>query len=536
MNRSTLHTLAGCGLALALGGILGSHRQSPTAMSQSRIPEPAPTRTFGDTFSKSIRDGAGSKRWLALLSAAEHATAADMPGLVRIAGNDPAMLRMLAARWAELDPKHMLSILYADALLPAGSADRLPGGFTLRDVLLEEWTKRDLAAAIAALNEVPAFSMRDFFRQKLVNSAMQSDVERGLRLMSEWNITNYIPDLDKVAAWAARDPRHAAEVVMPLSGFFGGPALLKEVGKAWAKGDPAEGIQFAAGLAPGARASLGGEIIGRWAERDLAAAVANAEAQPDAIRAALAPGLVATWGKSDPAIALTWSVQNLKGRTRDEAIGNLVAAFAESDLAAAGALVAGMEPGAAQNRATVAVFETWMKKGAGEREAALDWLAGVPDAEARRTAFEKVLWTSIIGDPEAVRDVIAGPHGDMASPNMVRMVASIQAGANPEATMEWANGLPAERRENARIGALEGWLNSRPEGATAFVRTLPTATERTRAIETVSRRLASQSPEHAAKWFSSLPPTEKQIAREAFGRTNLADDKRQQLNKALENP
>ncbi len=314
---------------------------------------------------------------------------------------------------------------------------------------------------------------------------MQADVEHGLRLMSEWKVS-LISDLGKITAWAERDPRHAAEVALPLSGFHSGQALLKEVGKAWAKGNPAEGLKYAEGLAQGSRKSLGGEIIERWAERDLAAAVAFAEAQPDAMRASLAGGLVATWGKGDPAAALAWSQQNLKGNTRTEVIGNLVTAFAEKDLAAAGGLVASMEPGAAQNRATTAIVETWIKKGASERAAAFEWLAGVPDAEARRAAIEKVAWTWAVGDPAAARDFLAGPHGSMASPNTIRLVTSIQAGTNPEATMEWANTLPADRRETARNAALDGWLQSRPEGATAFTRALPAGPERARAIETVS--------------------------------------------------
>ena len=307
------------------------------------------------------------------------------------------------------------------------------------------------------------------------------------------------------------------------------------MGKAWAKGNAAEGIQFAAGLAPGARTSLAGEIIERWAERDLIAAIAYAETQPDAMRAALAAGLVATWGKSDPAAALAWSQQNLKGGTRSEAIGNLVTAFAEKDLAAAGGLVASMEPGAAQNRATVAIFETWLKKGATERAAAFEWLAGVPDAEARHAAIDKAGWSWAVGDPAGARDFIAGPHGDMASANMIQLVASIQGRANPEATMEWASALPADRRESARNAALQGWTEARPEGAIAFTRALSAGPERTRAIETVSQSLVYLSAEQAAKWLRDLPSAEQKIAREIYDRTNLTEDKRQQLNQALEN-
>jgi hypothetical protein len=220
---------------------------------------------------------------------------------------------------------------------------------------------------------------------------------------------------------------------------------------------------------------------------------------------------------------------------RNEVIGNLVTAFAQKDLAAAGDLVVGMKPGAAQSRATVAVFEAWLKKGGSEREAAFEWLAAVPDVEARRTALERVVWTWAMGEPAAAREFIAGPHGDMAPAFTVQGIARIQAMANPDATMQWASALPANRRESARRGVLEGWLDSRPESAIAYTRALPAGPERTAAIETVSQSLARQSPGQAAKWLHDLPPAEQKIVREAFDRANLSDDKRQQLSKALDN-
>ena len=536
MNRDTLHTLAGCGIALAVGAIVGSlpiaDRTLPITNGKLPAVDVAPARTYDAAFTESIRTATGAERWLTLLSATGQAAAADMPGLIRIAKNDPAMIRMLAARWVALDPHHMFSVLYADALLPIG-VERLPGSALLRDVLLEEWPKMDYARAIAALNDAPDFPSRNSFRSKLADSAFKMDVERGLKLMGEWNVAS-IPDPAKFAAWAARDPRHAAEVVLSLSASRAGPEMLKQLGKTWAERDPAEGLGFAAGLAPRARASLGGEIIARWAERDLAVALAYAEAQPDAMRAALAQGLADVWAKSDPASALAWSQQNLKGGTRNEVIGKLVTTLAEKDLAAAGDLVAGMEPGVAQSRGTAAVFEAWFKKGGSEREAAFAWLAAVPDEEARHTALQRVGWNWAIGEPAAARDFLAGSHGDMAPASMIRMVVSIQAQANPEETMQWAGGLPADRREAARNAALEGWLESRPEGATAFTRALPAGPERTRAIETVSETLAYQSAELAAKWYANLSVAEKVAARESFNHANLPDEKRRELNKALE--
>ena len=51
----------------------------------------------------------------------------------------------------------MLNGLYADALLPEGSPGALPNRADLREVLFEQWTKRDLTGAIEALTNVPNF-------------------------------------------------------------------------------------------------------------------------------------------------------------------------------------------------------------------------------------------------------------------------------------------------------------------------------------------------------------------------------------------
>lgn len=96
------------------------------------------------------------------------------------------------------------------------------------------------------------------------NQVLKADVEQGLRVMKEWNIRNYIPDMKSVAEWASRDPRHAAEVVVKFGNDYVAREALKQVGKAWAQRDPTGGLEFAATLDPSSRATLGSEIIRLW--------------------------------------------------------------------------------------------------------------------------------------------------------------------------------------------------------------------------------------------------------------------------------
>jgi hypothetical protein len=126
VNQSTKRTLLGCTVAIAFGAAMALiFKPSPAPAVGSNGGGPAraneSSRPINAALQESIRNGTGTSRWLQLLSTLEKAKAEDMPGLIRLAGNDSAMIRMLAARWAELDPDHMFRSLYADFMLPDGA-------------------------------------------------------------------------------------------------------------------------------------------------------------------------------------------------------------------------------------------------------------------------------------------------------------------------------------------------------------------------------------------------------------------------------
>jgi len=366
-------------------------------------------------------------------------------------------------------------------------------------------------------------------RAHVANQALATDAEVGLRLWAEWGASNYTRDIGRNTAWIAHDPQHAAEVVLQYCSDGSAEPPLQQIGATWGKSDPAGGLRFAATLSGKKRAALGEALIRTWAEADPEAAAAFAAAQPDAaFRNALAPRLVERWGASDPTAALAWSQENLQGNARSEAIESVIKAAAGKDLTAASQLVADMEPGAVQNRACASIFETWFDKGANERDAAFAWLASLPDPAARTAALGKVQWVWILQDPDAVRDFIAGPHGDLASQTMVNQFARSEAARKPETALQWAGGLSEDRAAGARQAVLESWLQARPEAATDYARGLPAGPERETAIRTVTQTLLGQSPVQAAAWVRSLSAAEQMLALE-----NLTQDRRRQIEAAL---
>jgi hypothetical protein len=537
MSRSTIQTVLACLVALALGaGAAVWHSQSqdpaPTTTAVAEVPsEPAP-RPLDPALVTAVKSEVGAKRWLRLVAASEQATAAEMPSLIRLAGKDSAAIRMIAARWAELDSRHMFKCLYAEMLLPENAPNALPSRWVMQEALFEVWAKKDPAAVMKVLAEVPTFSGIESLRMNVVNAFMKSDPEKGIAAMVEWKITNYYPDMKKLAAWAEKEPKAAADAVQKLGAEHITNEALRQVGKAWAATNPQEALEHAATLRPSARASLAGEVIKVWAERDLASAIEFATSQGNAAyRGALGQALVSTWGKTDPVAAMEWTQENLRGPARNEAIASLIRSATDKDVNNAAQLVAGMEPGPAQTRAASSMFETWFGK-KDQRSAALNWLTSLPDEDMRRAAFDRVQWNWSYQDPDGVRDFLSGPHGKLAPPNMVSQVARNQAAKNPETAMDWASKLPAEQATIARASVLERWIAIRPEGAQDFARKLPAGAERDNAVRTITQNLAYQSPERAAAWYQSLPAADQKSAKTFLDQIGLATEQRAKLEAA----
>src|SRR5580765_2725597 len=146
----------------------------------------------------------GVQRWLLWLETVEKAGPPDFPRLAKLARKNPAALRFVSARWAELAPRHLYDTLVA--------ALRSRADFPVQELartLFDQWPKKDPEAAIAALNEPGEIGPRVAWRDQVAESVIRTDAERGLRLFTEWHIENYGPSMGAISKWAAASPEHA---------------------------------------------------------------------------------------------------------------------------------------------------------------------------------------------------------------------------------------------------------------------------------------------------------------------------------------
>jgi len=464
----------------------------------------------------------GAMRWLYILGAADKATAADMPRLLRAIGNDQIALRMLAVRWAELDPRHMFDSLCADAAKFAAGATGvdLSAEYQVRHILFEEWAKKDREAAIAALQDRRALPGVESLRYTLTNTIMKADPARGLRLMTEWSITGYIPDMSGIAKWADQDPRGAADAVMSSSLGHAGDDAMQRVGKAWAASDPAAALAFAAEKRGLLGIHLAQSVVTEWAQRDLNAAIAHVAAQDDSLaRARLGIPLVEAWAKTDPQSALQWANENLKGEARAAAAGSIVKSMAAKDIDSAAQFIATLEPGGGKNRAVNQLIDTWLdynkgtrSGGKAEASAALTWMASLPDADTRRQAMDQAAWRLFYHAADETVAFLNSPQGAGASQQLFDHAARHLATKNPESAMQWVAGLPAERRSTAQQSVLSEWVSSRPDAALAWVRQLPAGDERAQSITATTAGLSWQSTDATRNWLQSLPAADRPAA------------------------
>jgi hypothetical protein len=472
----------------------------------------------------------GVTRWLYWIEAIEKASLADMPRLARLAVDDPALLRLLAARWMDLDPQNFFNTLAkAGSEMPVDSLAR---------ILLSEWSKRDPAAVLKALAEAPAFGKRDAWRTTIAWGILKQDTELGLRLMTEWRINSYGPDNDTVKEWTAKDPRHAAEFTLSSPAEDASKKTIETVGKAWAKIDPEAALNYATERHGTLASILASSALSTWAERDLpAAAKWLAEANP-AIRSQLSAPVVEEWARADPAAALAWSEANLTGSNLSQAAGAALKSAAEKDVTQAIRLVGVMEPSSARTAGAVAVaqqlFPSADKSDRPVTPDALQWLNSL-DQNAARQAVQSTAWRWAASDPETLAAYLQTSHTEGISPDVYSTVAESLVRKDPTVGMNWVNAMPEAVRLQAGNRGFAAWRAGQPDAAMNWLASLPNDDPRVNSYLRYTL-ISLMFDNQAAAQLAAMPIRIRAAAQPMIKNLGLPPERRAQLLGALNVP
>jgi len=470
----------------------------------------------------------GVTRWLYWLDAIQKAGTNDFRRLALMAKGNGVALRLLAARWAEVDPRHMFGAIVAGAR--EGSA--FPAN-ELGSVLFDEWPKRDPEAVIAALNG-DDFGSRSRWRMHVAGNLIEQDVERGLRLMSEWHIENYGPRMKGVEKWAADDPRHAAQFALQYPAGYVSDLVMETIGKTWGKTDPAAALAFAA-TQPGALGShLADAALKAWAGRDLNAAAEWLGATDDSTRSRMSRSFVEVWAKQDAGSALAWCEANLTGTSLAQAVGGVLKGAAAKDVSAAAGLVTGLQPSPARAEAAAAVAQKWFPEYMSEKPVppeAVAWLKTL-DPDSVKHVLDRLQWQWAMNDPKGLASFVASASAEQVPSSVYSTLARSMARKDPVDALDWASRLPDDRASVAGTEAFNEWWRTQPDAALQWIRGLPANDSRRQSYFENAVRMIAWNPQ-AADRLSAFSGTDRAAARTVIAGMSLADDQRSKLLSAL---
>jgi hypothetical protein len=538
------------GLGLTLGFALRAKRVaeaggeavtwSPTATTTQ--PSPASSRRtsvrrYDDSplatqLESDLSMSSGVTRWLYRLEALEKATTADFPRLLRLAQGHPAALRLIEARWVEVAPRQLFDTLVAGA---AHERD-LPVN-ELAAALFEDWPKRDPDAAIAALSETNNSGVLHYWRFDVAYTLIEKDIERALRLMSEWHADDVgfgTRGIAAVAKWTRADPRHAAEFMLEQPDSYSFRSAMEIMGQEWSKIDPAAALTFATAKPGELSALLATSALKTWAERNLSEAADWLVNADDRTRAHLSPAFVQVWAKQDAASALTWCEENLTGSGLAQAVGGVVAGASEKNVSAAAALVVGMDPSPARTQAAAAVAHKWfpeLSSGQVVTPEAVAWLARL-DPDSVNRVLNRISWTWGTSDPRSMAAFLASSSSDQIPPHAYTVAARELARRNPTDALAWASQLPEAQAMNAGGIAFAEWRGSQPELAMKWWNNLALDDARRQPFFESAFGSVAYHPQ-AAEQIAAMNPTERAAARSVIEKMPLLEDRRAHLLQLL---
>jgi hypothetical protein len=553
MSRTALKTLPGvlvivaaAGLGLALGSALrarhlpkststppGSAAKSAGGLRQAAVlgrPDDSPLAT---QLERDLSMATAVTRWLYWLDAVERAMPADFPRLVRLARGNYTATRLVAERWAQVAPRQMFG-----ALLAASKNITVVAPRELADVLFDQWIKRDPQGVIAALNEPGARGVA--WRIPVAGHFIESDVELGLRLYSEWKIDCVGVPMNPVTAWAAADPPHAAQYTLEHPAGLASSEVMEAVGKAWAATDPAQALAFATGQPSPLGTVLANAVMKAWAGRDLSAAgdwLAQADPQ---VQSRLSGPFVEAWAKSDPDAALAWCQDNLSGSALIRAVSEVVSGAADKDVVAAAGLVAAMDPSAARADAAVAVAQKWLGMfldASGPRlvpPEAIAWLSGL-DAGSMRRVLDRFQWQWADADPTSLAAFLASASSDAVPASAYATLAARMVRDNPAGALQWCAGLPGGLALSAGREAFEAWRYLQPDAAMTWLCALPADDPRRPPFFQNAVRFIAYGPQ-GADVLAALSPADRAAAQTVIDGLSLAPEQRSRLLQALRRP
>jgi hypothetical protein len=408
----------------------------------------------------------------ALAKIADHATArAIAAALVPALGGDERALRQVAAAV----PFGVESAVYADAITARAAIapdDALAQALALTDLgarsqalegIAQNWAKLDPVAALTAAGDITDPSLRQSFLASVARTWARLDTDAALA---------YLTSLDSSAQ----------------------PGLFNTLGGQLAQLRPREILTLGDSSSTPASFSLQMAAIQALASQDPDLALRTAEALPAGPQRDNVLGLVArAYGARDPDAALAWA----RGSGEQSRTLMVLQGIAQRDVARAMDLALTLEPPTLRMQAVQSVVIAGGFRAPGTASALADRIVTLPDTALRSNTLRQLLtvWSSTA--PDAALDWLTTHDLDIQGTYL--QVGQQLARNSPARAAELTARIPAAARGEWIQGVAEGYAQSDPQGAVAWLAQYRGDPAYSGAVGAVAASLARTDPAAAAR-------------------------------------
>lgn len=531
-------------LALAAAGFFGVRAWAPgkpKTSSVSAVTPSGPPKLREGSLEGPLADALGTanplERRLKFLEMVGRADSGDLRRLFRDPRTTQREKRLIAQRWAEVDPNGLFSLIKTVTRTEWDLEKSLFDD--IRQGLFRAWVRTDKDAALAAAREVERSPQFRGLSWDLGLALLEVDPATAFALMENtlpWE-GGAIPE----GVWKA-DPaafvRLADQAPGQMLHHHRLASAVSEAFTEWAKSDASAAAQWLKNLPSAHQRALWLRLAKGLAEADPAAAQAwYASLPPSALREQAGAALVEGWAQKDPSAAVAWLQDTLHGG-RIEAFSGLARTLTEKGVEAAKGLLDAMPPGPERDQVVTTIARTWAKK---DFQPAVAWLASLPtDDPGKRRAINDIGYEWSEKDLAGAAAYVTAEGGRNASSSMLWSVAQKFASTNLTDGVTWAASLPDDPRQAALAHLLEAakYHQRLPQALDALA-PLPPDHAAAAVRHLVSQQLMTNQgqPEadaSVARMLAQLPPAWRDEARRVVDENkNLPPERRAAARDAL---
>ena len=431
-----------------------------------------------------------------------------------------SVMSQVLSQMSAIDPQRAIGLL-----------EQLPKGQTRNNALnqfIVSWMNQDPEAAQDYVKDLPANEQSAAIQSSMWYLA-QSDLAGTIRLVESLQPNSQTPNLysNLVSQWAQSDPDAAQKWVKSLPPGAARSSAESSLLNSLAQNDPLKAMEF-----------LKGEQVTNQNRHDISQ-------------------IAATVAKDDPDAAFAWIDSfGVQGSAYKKLLSSTISQLASYDSAKAADYVLNFEDKAVRKDLIANLVLTWTRQ---DYASAKTWIDSNLETGEKMGAYRDLMgslsWQDPIAAKELLEEASQGLSEDESNKYFKSSIGQIANGwgqSDPTAAAAWLQTQPDDTtRYRAIASVVDQWVEFDSAGAANFVLTLAEGDERDGAIKSLVNDLRQWEPDSAFLWANSISDddsrkgqirravnswkeTDPAAAREAVLGANLPEEVRSNMLKDLD--